>query len=106
MSASTGLAWFRRNWSTINVVYLIVISIAFWIVNGRLTGDVTPAFIPAIGVLLISLSFECINTGETGDVFTLQRIQNPIGFWVVVLMTLTVGCVFLFGGVGNLWRSE
>jgi len=95
-------AWFRKWWIVINAIYLVALMIAIKIVNGELHGDTSPLFIVLFGILFVSLALDGISRGVIGNLPTMYKGKNPIGFWVVVIMTLFLGCTFFLGGVRSL----
>jgi hypothetical protein len=99
-------AWFRRNWSTINVVYFVVLVAAFWIANGRFRGDMPPSFMVLAALLFVSLGLDGINTGSFKyGAYTAYKDKNPIGFWVVVLTNILLGGVIFVGGIRRMLLS-
>jgi hypothetical protein len=99
-------AWFRRNWSTINVAYFLVLVAAFWIVNGRLRGEMPPPFMALAALLFVSLGLDGLNTGSFKyAAYTAYRDKNPIGFWVMVFTNILLGGVIFFYGIRRMLLS-
>jgi hypothetical protein len=98
-------AWFRKNWWIINIACGVVLVLALWIVNGTLQGYVTPPFLVLFGILFLSMGLEGISSGDIWSAPTLYRDKSPLQFWLLVIMVISLGCVFLVGGIRSLLRG-
>jgi len=95
-------AWFRKWWIVINVIYLISLLLAIKIIYGGLHVDTRPLFTVLWGTLFVSVGLDGISSGVIGNLPTMYKEKNPIGFWVVIITTLFLGFTFLIGGVRSL----
>jgi hypothetical protein len=96
--------WFKQHWSLINVVYAVVLVAAFWIVNGSPSGKASGPCLVLTGILFLSLGLDGIRAGDFGDsIFGADRNKNFWKFWVLIAMTMFLGCTFVFVGMGSLW---
>lgn len=90
-------AWFRKWWVVINGIYFVVLLIAAKIAPG----NASPLFIVLFGTLIISFGLDGISSGEVG-LYVAYRSKNPVTYWVMIIMVLFLGFVFLIGGVRSL----
>ena len=95
-------AWFRKWWIVINAIYLVLLLLAIKIIYGGLHVDTSPLFVVLFGILFVSLALDGISRGVIGNLPTMYKGKNPVGFWALIIITLILACAFLFGGVRSL----
>jgi hypothetical protein len=95
-------AWFRKWWIVVNVIYLVSLLLAIKLIYGQLHADTSPLFTVLWGTLFVSAGLDGISRGVIGNLPTMYKGKHPVGFWVVIIMTLFLGCAFFIGGVRSL----